>query len=194
MAADVPKQRIITKDNVTVDVDAVVYYRVMDPQKAITAVENYNYACRLLSQTTLRDVIGQVELDDLLAKREEINKRIQEIIDAETEPWGIKIVGVTIRDVVLPEEMVRAMAKQAEAERIRRSRVIAAEGELQAAKIMIEAARQYEDSPVALRLRELQTLYDIAREQNLIIVTPTITSTAGEVAALVSALRHRDKK
>lgn len=190
-AADIPRQRIITRDNVTVDVDAVVYYRVVDPEKAITAVENYDYACRMLAQTTLRDVIGQVELDDLLSKREELNKRIQRILDAETEPWGVKVVAVTIRDVVLPEEMVRAMAKQAEAERVRRSRIINAEGELQAAKIMLEAAKQYENNPIALRLRELQTLYDIAREQNLIIITPTITSTAGEVAALVSALRRQ---
>ena len=194
IAADVPRQKIITRDNVTVEVDAVVYYRVVDPERAITVIENYDYACRMISQTTLRDVIGQVELDDLLAKRDELNKRLQEIIDAETEAWGIKVTGVTIRDVILPEEMIRALAKQAEAERVRRSRVITAEGEYEAAKIMIEAARQYEDNVIALRLRELQTLYDIAREQNLIVITPTVTSTAGEVAALLGALQRKGRK
>jgi len=191
---DVPKQRIITKDNVSVDVDAVVYYRVFDPVKAVTVVEDYNYACQLLSQTTLRDVLGQVELDDLLTKREELNKRLQSIIDAATDPWGIKVTAVTIKDVALPETMLRAMAKQAEAERERRGRVIVAEGELQAAKIMAEAAKQYQEQPIALRLRELQTLYDIARERNLIVVAPTTAAFVGEVAALTKSLQQREQR
>jgi len=193
-AVDVPKQRVITKDNVSVDVDAVVYYRVFDPIKAVTVVENYNYACQLLSQTTLRDVLGQVELDDLLTKREELNKRLQSIIDAATDPWGIKVTAVTIKDVSLPESMLRAMAKQAEAERERRGRVIVAEGELQAAKIMAEAAEKYREQPIALRLRELQTLYDIARERNLIVVAPTGSTIVGEVAALTKALEQREQR
>ncbi|MCX8205086.1 MAG: slipin family protein [Candidatus Nezhaarchaeota archaeon] len=193
VAVDVPKQRIITKDNVSVDVDAAVYYRVFDPIKAVTVVENYNYACQLLSQTTLRDVLGQVELDDLLTRREELNKRLQGIIDTLTDPWGIKVTAVTIKDVALPETMLRAMAKQAEAERERRGRIIIAEGELQAAKIMAEAAKQYQEQPVALRLRELQTLYDIARERNLIVVASSPVF-VGEVAALTKALQQREQR
>lgn len=193
VAVDVPKQRIITKDNVSVDVDAVVYYRVFDPVRAVTVVENYSYACQLLSQTTLRDVLGQVELDDLLTKREELNKRLQGIIDMLTDPWGIKVTAVTIKDVTLPETMLRAMAKQAEAERERRGRIIVAEGELQAAKIMAEAAKQYQEQPVALRLRELQTLYDIARERNLIVVASS-PALVGEVAALTKAVQQREQR
>lgn len=168
---DVPKQRIITKDNVTVDVDAVVYMRVQDPLAAVMRVRDYLTASSLLAQTTLRDVIGQVEFDDLLAKRDELNKRLQSILDEATEPWGIKVTAVAIRDVVIPESMQRAIAKQAEAERERRSRIIMAEGELQAAQKMAEAAATYAASPLAMRLRELQTWTEIAREKNLIIVT-----------------------
>jgi regulator of protease activity HflC (stomatin/prohibitin superfamily) len=168
---DVPKQRIITKDNVTVDVDAVVYMRVQDPLAAVMRVRDYLTASSLLAQTTLRDVIGQVEFDDLLAKRDELNKRLQSILDEATEPWGIKVTAVAIRDVVIPESMQRAIAKQAEAERERRSRIIMAEGELQAAQKMAEAAAAYAASPQAMRLRELQTWTEIAREKNLIIVT-----------------------
>ncbi len=171
VTADVPEQRIITKDNVTVGVDAVVYYKVMDPVSAVTKIENYHFGVLMLAQTTLRDIVGQVELDDLLAKREEINKKLQEILDALTDPWGIKVTAVTIKEVKLPESMLRAMAKQAEAERWRRARIIEAEGERQAAKIMAEAASFYEEHPSALRLRELQTLVEIAKEKNLIIVT-----------------------
>ena len=168
---DVPKQRIITKDNVTVDVDAIVYFRVQDPIDAVVRVKDYITASAMLAQTTLRDVIGQVELDDLLTRREELNKRLQQILDEATEPWGIKVTTVAIRDVVLPEAMQRAIAKQAEAERERRSRIIMAEGELQAAQKMAEAANYYLQNPAALRLRELQTWTEIARERNLIIVT-----------------------
>ncbi len=167
---DVPKQRVITKDNVTVDVDAVVYFRITDPQKAVIEVERYEVASSLLAQTTLRDILGQRTLDELLSKREEINKSLQTIIDQGTDPWGIKVSAVTIRDVALPDEMMRAIAKQAEAEREKRARIIIADGEFQASKKMTEAAKLYEKTPTAMRLRELQTLAEIAREKNLIIV------------------------
>jgi regulator of protease activity HflC (stomatin/prohibitin superfamily) len=167
---DVPKQRVITEDNVTVDVDAVVYFRIVDPQKAVVEVQRYDVATSLLAQTTLRDLLGQQDLDELLSKREDLNKRLQTTIDQGTEPWGIKISAVTIRDILLPEEMLRAIAKQAEAKREKRSRIIIAEGEFQASKKMTEAAKLYEKTPTALRLRELQTLTEIAREKNLIVV------------------------
>ncbi len=188
---DVPKQRIITKDNVTVDVDAVVYYRVFDPIKAVVAVENYIYATNLLSQTTLRDVIGQVELDDLLSKREELGKRLTEIIDTATDPWGVKVTQVSIKDVSLPEEMQRAIAKQAEAERERRSRIIMAEGEYQAASKMAEAAKLYQANPMAMRLRELQTFTEIARERNMIVVTSTGLSQ--DLATMLGILKSAEK-
>ncbi|MCK5031623.1 MAG: slipin family protein, partial [Thermoplasmatales archaeon] len=167
---DVPKQRVITKDNVTVDVDAVVYFRVTDPQKAIVEVQRYEVATGLLAQTTLRDILGNQTLDELLSKREELNKSLQSIIDQGTDPWGIKVSNVTIRDVSLPDEMLRAIAKQAEAEREKRARIIIADGEFQASKKMSEAAEFYQKTPAAMRLRELQTLAEIAREKNLIIV------------------------
>ncbi|MFB3763990.1 MAG: slipin family protein [Methanotrichaceae archaeon] len=184
---DVAKQVVITRDNVTVDVDAVIYYRVIDPGKAIVQVENYRMATSLLAQTTLRDVLGQIDLDDLLSKREELNKKLQEILDQHTDPWGIKVTAVTLRDVSLPEEMLRAIAKQAEAEREKRSRIILADGELQASKTMAEAARLYGEAPVAIKLRELQTLVDIARERNLIVVTPSGEMGTGSVAGLTAA-------
>jgi len=191
---DVPRQEIITRDNVTVNVDAVIYYRVVDPEKAVTKVANYSYAVTLLGQTVLRDVIGQVELDDLLSKRDEINKRIQLIIDETTMPWGIKVVGVTLKSVELPEGMKRAMAKQAEAERWRRARIIEAEGERQASKILTEAASQYETHPVAIRLRELQTLTEIAKEKALIVITDTSRSLPAEVlAASIGATKYLSK-
>ena len=196
LAVDVPKQRIVTRDNVSVEVDAVVYYRVFDPVKAVVQVQNYLLATNLLAQTTLRDVLGQVELDDLLSKREVLNKRIQEHLDIATDPWGVKVASVTMRDVSLPETMIRAIAKQAEAERERRSRVIMAEGEFQAAQKMLEAAQLYQGAPSAMKLRELQTLAEIAREKNMVIVTPAMASGTGEVAALTSALvkAQRGKK
>ncbi len=169
---DVPRQRIITRDNVEVSVDAVVYYRVQDPLKAVLTVRNYHLAVTMLAQTVLRDVIGKSELDDLLARREELNKELQQILDELTDPWGIKVTAVTIKEVVLPEGMVRAMARQAEAERWRRAKVIEAEGERQAAKILAEAARMYEEHPAALRLRELQTLIEVAKEKNMVIFYP----------------------
>jgi regulator of protease activity HflC (stomatin/prohibitin superfamily) len=177
---DVPKQRVITEDNVTVDVDAVVYFRITDPQKAVVEVQRYEAATSLLAQTTLRDLLGQQDLDELLSKREKLNKRLQKLMDQGTEPWGIKISAVTIRDVILPEDMLRAIAKQAEAEREKRARIIVAEGEFQASKKMTDAARQYEKTPTALRLRELQTLSEIAREKNLIVIPAEDTRKEGE--------------
>jgi len=192
---DVPEQQVITKDNVTVGVDAVVYYRVFDPILAVTRVENYHYAVMMMAQTTLRDIVGQVELDDLLTRREELNKKLQKILDEVTDPWGIKVTAVTLKQVRLPETMLRAMAKQAEAERWRRSRIIEAEGERQAAKIMAEAAMFYEQHPVALRLRELQTLIEIARERNMIVISPTSMGTeVGLVTALTKATEKGSKK
>ena len=185
---DVAKQVVITRDNVSVDVDAVIYYRVVEPSKAVIQVENYKTATSLLAQTTLRDVLGQIDLDDLLSKREELNKKLQEILDRHTDPWGIKVVGVTLRDVSLPDSMMRAIAKQAEAEREKRSRIILADGELQASKTMTEAAVLYGQAPMAIKLRELQTLAEIAREKNLIVVTPSGDVSAGMVSGLTSAL------
>jgi regulator of protease activity HflC (stomatin/prohibitin superfamily) len=182
---DVPKQRIITNDNVTVDVDAVVYFRIIDPQKAIVEVQRYDVATSLLAQTTMRDIVGQKNLDELLSQREALNKSLQEIIDLGTDPWGIKVTAVTLKDVSLPEEMLRAIAKQAEAEREKRSRIIMAEGELQASEKMSQAAKLYEQTPMALRLRELQTLTEIAREKNLIIVPGGEMGTMAGIAKAV---------
>jgi len=187
---DVAKQVVITKDNVSVEVDAVIYYRVVDPSRAVIQVENYKLATSLLAQTTLRDVLGQIELDDLLSKRDELNKKLQEILDRHTDPWGIKVTAVTLRDVSLPESMRRAIAKQAESEREKRSRIILADGEFQASKTMTDAARLYEEVPAALKLRELQTLVDIAREKTLIVVTPSGDTGTGSVAGLTAALNR----
>ena len=180
---DVPRQRIITRDNVEVSVDAVVYYRVQDPLKAVLTVRNYHLAVTMLAQTVLRDVIGKSELDDLLTKREELNKEIQRILDELTDPWGIKVTAVTIKEVLLPEGMVRAMARQAEAERWRRAKIIEAEGERQAAKILAEAAELYERHPAALRLRELQTLIEVAKEKNMLVFYPLGLGAEGATAA-----------
>jgi regulator of protease activity HflC (stomatin/prohibitin superfamily) len=190
---DVPKQMIITRDNITVNVDAVVYYRVFDASLAITKVENYIIATNLLAQTTLRDILGQVELDDLLTKRESLNQKLQLSLDAPTDPWGIKVTAVVIKDASLPEAMQRAIGKQAEAERERRSRIIIAEGEQQAAQKMSEAAVLYTQNPLALRLREFQMITDVAREKNLILVTAGggQVNSPGEMAAIAKAL---DKK
>ncbi|MGC1131841.1 MAG: slipin family protein [Nitrososphaeraceae archaeon] len=168
---DVPKQKIITLDNVTVDVDAVIYLRVNEPTNAVIKVNDYILASSLLAQTTLRDLIGQIPFDDILSRRDELNKKIQEILDAATDPWGVKVTSVNIRDVSLPENMHRAIAKQAEAEREKRSRIIIADGELKAAEKMTEAANFYTKNLSALRLRELQTWTEIAREKNMIVVT-----------------------
>jgi len=194
VTVDVPKQDIITKDNVSVSVDAVVYYRVVDPISAVIKVANYNYAITMLGQTVLRDVVGQAELDDLLQRREDINKKIQSILDEITMPWGIKVVSVTIKSVELPENMTRAMAKQAEAERWRRARIIEAEGERQAADRLGEAALVYEKHPAAMRLRELQTLVEVAREKSLVVVTEKGSSLIGETAAVAKEIGEKVKK
>jgi len=191
---DIPKQAVITRDNVTVEVDAVVYYKVVEPGAAITQVENYTFATSTLSQTTLRDVLGQMELDELLSERENINKRIQELLDISTDPWGIKVTGVTIRDVSLPDTMKRAIAKQAEAEREKRSRIILAEGESQAAQKMADAATFYQEVPAAMKLRELQTLAEISREKNLIVVTQSQALDTGNIAALSQAVSKRENR
>ena len=187
---DVPKQKIITMDNVTVDVDAVVYLRVNEPNNAVVKVNDYRLASSLLSQTTLRDVIGKTTFDDILSKREELNKRMQVILDAATDPWGVKVSSVAIRDVSLPENMHRAIAKQAEAEREKRSRIIIAEGELTAAEKMEQAANFYTRNMAAMRLRELQTWTEIAREKNMIVVTGQ-QGDSKDIGALLGIIRER---
>ena len=169
---DVPPQDVITKDNVSVKVNAVVYFRVLHPDKAIISVENYIYATSQLAQTTLRSILGQFELDDLLAKRDKINLELQQIIDEHTDPWGIKIATVEVKQIDLPLEMQRAMAKQAEAERERRAKVVHAEGELQASQKLGEAAAIINKNPIALQLRYLQTLTEIASENNSTTIFP----------------------
>jgi len=169
---DVPSQEIITRDNVTVKVDAVIYFRVVNPEDAVVKVENYFRATALIAQTTLRSTIGQSELDTLLSHRDEINQRLQIAIDEATEPWGIKVAMVEVRDVLLAPEMVRSMARQAEAERERRAKVIHAEGELQASEKLAEAGRIIAASPGTLQLRYLQTLTEIASERNSTILFP----------------------
>jgi len=163
---DVPPQDVITKDNVSVKVNAVIYFRVMDPNNAVIEVQNYVFATSQLAQTTLRSVCGQVELDELLMERDRINTRLQEILDKSTDPWGIKVSTVEVKHIDLPQEMQRAMAKQAEAERERRAKVINAEGEFQAAAKLKEAAQMIQDYPYALQLRYLQTLKEVAAESN----------------------------
>jgi regulator of protease activity HflC (stomatin/prohibitin superfamily) len=169
---DVPSQDIITQDNITVKVNAVVYFRVMDSIKAITEVEDFYFATSQIAQTTLRSILGQSQLDDLLTKREEVNAELQKVIDFQTEPWGIKVTAVEVKNVDLPEEMQRAIAKQAEAERERRAKVIHAEGEFQAAQRLTDAATIIAASPAALQLRFLQTLTEIATEKNSTIIFP----------------------
>lgn len=166
VAMDVDPQDVITRDNVSVKVNAVIYYRVIDPTKAIVEVENYNYAVSQLAQTTLRSVCGQAELDELLSAREKINSQLQEILDTHTDPWGIKVATVELKHIDLPQEMQRSMAKQAEAERERRAKVINADGEYQASAKLAEAAEIIEKKPMALQLRYLQTMREMSAEQN----------------------------
>ena len=169
---DVPRQEVMTHDNVPVSVDAVLYFRVIDPQAAVVKVENFLKATSLIAQTTLRSVLGQAELDELLAHREKINQTLQEIIDRQTDPWGIKVTTVEVKDVSLPDTMKRAMAKQAEAERERRAKVVNAEGEFQAAEKMVQAAATMSREPMALQLRFLQTMREIASEHNTTTFLP----------------------
>jgi regulator of protease activity HflC (stomatin/prohibitin superfamily) len=169
---DVPPQDIITRDNVSVKVNAVVYFRVTDPRRAVVEVENYNYATSQLAQTTLRSVLGQAELDDLLAERDRLNQQLQRILDNQTDPWGIKVSAVEVKHVDLPQDMQRAMARQAEAEREKRAKIIHAEGELIASEKLAQAAAIIDREPAAITLRYLQTLTDIASEHNSTIVFP----------------------
>jgi regulator of protease activity HflC (stomatin/prohibitin superfamily) len=169
---DVPPQDIITRDNVSVKVNAVVYFRVMDPRRAIVEVESYHYATSQLAQTTLRSVLGQVELDDLLSERERLNAQLQEILDRHTEPWGVKVASVEVKQVDLPPDMQRAMAKQAEAEREKRAKIVHAAGELEASVKLAQAATAMAVEPMTITLRYLQTLTEIASEKNSTIIFP----------------------
>lgn len=169
---DIPPQDIITRDNVTVQVNAVAYYRVVDPVRAVVDVQDYKFATSQIAQTTLRSIVGQADLDELLVNREEINSRIQVIVDEETNPWGVKVTNVEVKDVELDESMRRAMARQAEAERDRRAKVINAQGEKEAALTLSEAARDLEEHPAAMQLRLLSTMEDVAAEQNSTLVMP----------------------
>ena len=184
---DVPTQDVITKDNVSIKVNAVVYFRVMQPDKAIVEVENYLFATSQLSQTTLRSILGQSELDDLLSQREKINRELAKIIDHQTEPWGIKVSNVEVKHIDLPQEMQRAMAKQAEAERERRAKVIHAEGEFQASQRLADAATIISTNPAALQLRFLQTLTEVASEQSSTIIFPVPLD-------IISAFLPKEKK
>ncbi|MEE9613455.1 MAG: slipin family protein [Thermodesulfobacteriota bacterium] len=172
ITADIPPQEVITRDNVSVRVNAVVYFRVMVPDRSIIEVENYLYATSQLAQTTLRSVCGQAELDELLAEREKINRKIQEILDRQTDPWGIKVTLVELKAIDLPEEMKRFMAKQAEAEREKRAKIIHAEGELNASVKILEAAKILSQNPISLQLRYLQTLTEVAAEKNSTTIFP----------------------
>ena len=169
---DVPPQDIITRDNVSVKVNAVVYFRVMDPRKAIVEVESYHYATSQLAQTTLRSVLGQVELDDLLSERDRLNAQLQQILDQHTEPWGVKVASVEVKQVDLPPDMQRAMAKQAEAEREKRAKIVHAAGELEASQKLAQAATAMSIEPMTITLRYLQTLTEIASEKNSTIIFP----------------------
>jgi len=169
---DVPPQDVITRDNVSVKVNAVIYFRVMDPNRAIIEVENYIYATSQLAQTTLRSVLGEVELDEMLAERERINNQLQDILDKQTDPWGVKVSHVEVKHIDIPADMQRAIARQAEAERVRRAKVINAEGELQASKMLVEAAKIMGESPITIQLRYLQTLSEVATENNSTTLFP----------------------
>lgn len=184
---DVPPQDVITKDNVSIKVNAVVYFRVMHPDKAIVEVENFLFATSQLSQTTLRSILGQSELDELLSQRDKINRELAKIIDNQTEPWGIKVSNVEVKHIDLPQEMQRAMAKQAEAERERRAKVIHAEGEFQASQRLSDAAQIISINPAALQLRFLQTLTEVASEKNSTIIFPVPVD-------IISAFLHKEKK
>jgi regulator of protease activity HflC (stomatin/prohibitin superfamily) len=189
VALDVPPQDVITRDNVSLKVSAVIYFRVLDPEKAVIAVQDYLYATSQIAQTTLRSVLGQVELDDLLSARDKINQQLQRIIDEHTEPWGIKVLNVEVKQIDLPQDMQRAMAKQAEAERERRAKVINAEGEFQAAAKLGEAAEVLTRFPVAVQLRYLQTMREIASERNTTTFFPLPMDLLGPI---LQSMRGRD--
>ena len=184
VAMDVPPQDVITRDNVSIKVNAVIYFRVIDPEKAIIAVQDYLYATSQIAQTTLRSVLGQVELDDLLSARDKINQQLQRIIDEHTDPWGIKVTTVEVKHIDLPQDMQRAMAKQAEAERERRAKIINAEGEFQASAKLAEAAEVLTRFPVAVQLRYLQTMREIASERNTTTFFPLPMDLLGLMASM----------
>ncbi|HET9962953.1 MAG TPA: slipin family protein [Nitrospiraceae bacterium] len=186
VAMDVPPQDVITRDNVTVKVNAVIYFRVVDAQRAIIQVEDYLYATSMMAQTTLRSVLGQMQLDDLLSKRDEINAELQRIIDQQTEPWGVKVSAVEVKNVDLPQEMQRAIARQAEAERERRAKIIHAQGEFEASQRLADAAGVISQNPAALQLRYLQTLVEIAAEKNSTTIFPIPIDT---IAPFLKALQ-----
>ncbi len=185
---DVPSQEIITKDNVTVRVNAVVYFRIIDPERAIVEVENYLAATSMIAQTTLRSIIGQAELDELLAEREKLNERLQSVIDQQTDPWGVKVTAVEIKDVEIPQTMQRAMAAQAEAERERRAKIISAQGEFQAAQKLAEAAQIMAREPGAMQLRFLQTVREATSEKASVFILPV------PIELLEPFLKYRDKQ
>ena len=187
VALDVPPQDVITRDNVSLKVSAVIYFRVIDPERAIVAVQDYLYATSQIAQTTLRSVLGQVELDDLLSARDKINQQLQRIIDEHTEPWGIKVANVEVKQIDLPQDMQRAMAKQAEAERERRAKVINADGEFQAAAKLAEAAEVLARFPIALQLRYLQTMREIASERNTTTFFPLPMDLLGPVLGAINS-------
>lgn len=188
---DIPSQKIITKDNVSIDIAAVAYYHIVDPSKSVVAVENVEYAVNQISQTTVRNVVGQFMLDQLLSKTKDINAQIGTIIDQHTEPWGVQVTAVEIKDIVLPDNMQRAMAKEAEAERERRAKIVAAEGEFQAAQKLGEAADLIAKHPVALQLRTLQTMAEISTEKNSTIIFPAQFMTTVQEA--IKTLRSDSK-
>ncbi len=187
VAFDVPPQDVITKDNITMKVNAVIYFRVIDPEKAILQVENYIYATSQLAQTTLRSVLGKSDMDELLSNREKINAELQQILDLHTEPWGVKVSNVEIKNVDLPQDMIRAIAMQAEAERERRAKIIHAEGELQASEKLGQAAKILAENPVSVQLRYLQTLSEIATDKNSTTIFPIPID-------LITMFLNKDKK
>lgn len=189
---DVQPQEVITKDNVPVKVNAVVYFRVVDPIKAVVEVENYRYATLQIAQTTLRGVVGEAELDDILSKREKLNERLQTIIDQQTDPWGIKVSVVELKELEIPDTMKRAMARQAEVERERRAKIISAMGEFQAAEKLSQAAKIIQEYPVAVQLRYLQTLSEIASEQNSTIIFPIPVEFLRGLSKLASDREKKD--
>lgn len=193
-AMEVPPQDLVTRDNVTVKVNAVVYFRVVDPIKAVIEVTNFLYATSQLSQTTLRSVLGEVELDELLSQREKINIRLQAVLDEHTGPWGVKVSMVEVKQVDLPEQMIRAIARQAEAERERRAKVIHAEGEYMAAEKLSMAAKQLQTEPAAIQLRYLQTLVEIGTEKNTTVIFPVPVDMLASIARIAESLSHPDKQ
>lgn len=190
---EVPAQDLVTRDNVTVKVNAVVYFRVLEPIRAVIEVANFLYATSQLAQTTLRSVLGEVELDELLSQREKINLRLQEVLDQHTGPWGVKVTMVEVKQVDLPETMIRAIARQAEAERERRAKIIHAEGEYSAAEKLSMAAQQIQKEPVAIQLRYLQTLVEIGTEKNTTVVFPVPIDLLGSVSHLLKNLAESDR-